>query len=746
MKIKFKKKGLLLCSILFVFFSFGFTIHTQAETNAVTPPSFIPNDGGSSGNTDTTVVSPPSLDPKDDNYGGKLNGDTKTNLERWKDDLEVSNIFNGVFRGFGWWFIIQTGNIVNGINGATQNTYDILNVYGTDKNPGPLQKVVNEYQTIFIMIGTLVFLVMIIGILFSKNSDFGTILKNLLFGLIITLFLPFFFGQVSSITTGITKLVTSTSNTGYGVIDQNVKDLYAIDSNYQWNLPDKESIETQEKKQNFIETPTKSALQSIGINDELDASKLSDTGKNIAENALVTNEKGKTEVVSLNDATGNGWLKSLVTGDSAYYRYHVNFFTIIFYNLLMLIVSAFLLYKLINIEFEIVITAFILQASSPTDTKGKRNWEMISKIMSGFSAMIMVVFLSIIFNKGYAITSTLKGGVIVQVIAGIALAFAVIKGPNIFQSTFGVDAGLSGGLRDMMSFSQGMMMMRGGTGLAGNAVGSAIGSAGKTAKAGLGAAAGLSDKLSGGKDSIAEQMAKQSGALNKSLDAKDGLGKDGLEKDNGLTSENSTLNNQSDETQSQDNSQLNNQSDEIQNQDNSQMDSPDGSSVDNTPTEISSDGDFGQSGIDGEGSLETLSSNPLENSPTVDNSSTQGGGLEVGNKEIGKQANNLNGSSKALNNRSSNGLTAPEPHLGQVSAPSETRKFGSAFRNIPTSSKVQPSSSSLSQPKHQVPSTPSMSNPFIEDSRKNERRFSLNHINNQPTIKGGTNENHNSRT
>lgn len=516
MKIKFRKKGLLIISVLFFFFSFGFAINTQADTTTITPPSFIPSDGSS----DTTIIDPPSTDPSSPTYAGKLNGDTKTNLERWKDDLEVANNpITNVFRGLGWWFIIQTGNIVNGINGATQNTYDVLNIYGSDTNPGPLQKVISGYEPLFIGIGVLVFVVMTIGILFSKNIEVVSILKNMLLGVSIMVFLPFVFGQLTSLSTSFSKLVTTSNNSGYAVIDQNVTDLYAIDSNYQWNLPDGESIETQESKQNFFEKPTKSVLQGIDINDTLDASKLSSTGKNIAENALVTNEKGKVEVKSLNDATNNNWFKSLITGDSAYYRYHVNFFTIIFYNLLVLIITAFLLYKLINIMIEIVITAGILQATAITDTKGKRNWEILSKLFSLFSSIIMVVFLEVVFAKGYAVTSTLKGGAIVQAIAGIALAFAIIKGPNIFQSTFGIDSGLSHGFRDMMTFTQSTMMLKGGLGLAGKATETVASTAGKAGKGALGAVAKLSDKVGGKAGNIAEEMAKQSEALNTAVNA-----------------------------------------------------------------------------------------------------------------------------------------------------------------------------------------------------------------------------------
>lgn len=390
----------------------------------------------------------------------KSTGDTKKNLEKWGSDLEVNDPLKSIFRGFGWWVIIQGGDIVNGITGASKNTFDLLNIYGTEENPGPLQKTIDDYMPIFVAVGTLVFVLMTLGIVFSKNQEVVTLLKSLLLSTSIVVLLPFCFGQFSTLTSQTGKLVATQSNTGYAVINKNVRDLYAIDKNYDWVLPTTETIDETTKKQNFLGSPSKQELQRMDINGVADPSKLSKTGAKITKNMLVVNEKGKVAVVSLNDGVGKSWWQSLLTGDASYYRYHVNFFTIIFYELLVLIVSAFLLYKLIKIEFEIVTNAGILQATAMTDTKGKRNWELITKISSGFSAMIMVLFLQVLFSDGYAVTSTLKGGVFVQFVAGIALAFAVIEGPNVFQSLFGVSAGLDTGLKDLMTLSQGSMLAK----------------------------------------------------------------------------------------------------------------------------------------------------------------------------------------------------------------------------------------------------------------------------------------------
>ncbi|WKB49878.1 hypothetical protein QYH60_13450 (plasmid) [Lactococcus lactis subsp. lactis] len=453
MKNKIKVLLAMLAVVLFVSFStsspvkaFDYDLPTDS-----TLPAFK-DDTAKEGEDDNVISNGTAAE--------KSTGDTKKNLEKWGSDLEVNDPLKSIFRGFGWWVIIQGGDIVNGITGASKNTFDLLNIYGTEENPGPLQKTIDDYMPIFVAVGTLVFVLMTLGIVFSKNQEVVTLLKSLLLSASIVVLLPFCFGQFSTLTSQTGKLVATQSNTGYAVINKNVRDLYAIDKNYDWVLPTTETIDETTKKQNFLGSPSKQELQRMDINGVADPSKLSKTGADITKNMLIVNEKGKVTVVSLNDGVGKSWWQSLLTGDASYYRYHVNFFTIIFYELLVLIVSAFLLYKLIKIEFEIVTNAGILQATAMTDTKGKRNWELITKISSGFSAMIMVLFLQVLFSDGYAVTSTLKGGVFVQFVAGIALAFAVIEGPNVFQSLFGVSAGLDTGLKDLMTLSQGSMLAK----------------------------------------------------------------------------------------------------------------------------------------------------------------------------------------------------------------------------------------------------------------------------------------------
>ncbi|WP_285011384.1 pLS20_p028 family conjugation system transmembrane protein [Lactococcus garvieae] len=482
------KKKIFWCLTLLLLFFPLFSMGSVKAADDFTPPSFgedftPPDTGGE--------FEPPSLNPDDPNYGGDLNGDLKKNLQNWQDDLSVSDPLTSIVRGIAWWLIIQTGDLVNSITGAFNNTYQILDLYGSEEKPGPIQKVIDSYMPIFIGIGIAVFVSLTMGILFSKNQDVVIILKNLLLGISIFVLLPFGFGQISSLTTDIAKNISTSSNSGYDVVDQNITDLYALDKNYDWVVPKNESITDKKIKRNYIKGEeeqgkiTKQVLENININETADPGKMGKVGKKIASNMLVTNEKGQLTTVSLNDGVGKSWWMSLITGDAQYYRYHVNFFTLIFYIVLVLIITGFLLYKLIKILIELVMNASILQATSTMDTKGKRNWEIISKIVSGFGAVVMVVFLQVFFSKGYEVTSTLGGGPVVQAVAAIALAFSVIEGPNIFQSTFGVHVGLDSGLKDLMTLSQTSMLLQNGGNAAKNlsqgAMNTGAGIAGTTA-------------------------------------------------------------------------------------------------------------------------------------------------------------------------------------------------------------------------------------------------------------------------
>lgn len=503
------KKKLLWCITIALLLLPVFSVSPVHAADDFTPPSFgedfePPSTGGE--------FTPPSLDPNSPNYGGNLNGDVKKNLQSWQEELSISDPLTSIVRGLAWWLIIETGEIVNAITGAFDYTYQIFDLYGSDEKPGPLQKTIDNYLPLFVAIGIVFFISMTLGILFSKNQDLVIILKNIFLGVSIFILLPFGFGQISTLTTNMSKLVSSSNNTGYAVVDQNISDLYAIDKNYAWVVPKQESLKDKEEKRNYLEDISKKKLQNVNINEPADPSKMSKTGKKITTNMLVTNEKGQLTTVSLNDGVGKSWWMSLLTGDPEYYRYHVNFFTLIFYNLLVLIITAFLLYKLIKIELELVMSAAVLQATSTIDTKGKRNWEIISKIISSFGAIVMVVFLQVFFSDAYAVTSTLKGGPVVQAVAGIALAFSVIEGPNVFQSTFGVHAGLDSGLKDLMTLSQTSMLLNNGGGAAAKlsqgALNMGAGAMGTTA--GL-IAGSLGDSDKSGDDSLSQKLGESSG-------------------------------------------------------------------------------------------------------------------------------------------------------------------------------------------------------------------------------------------
>lgn len=486
------KKKILWCITIILLFIPLFSIGSVQAEETFTPPSF--------GQDVQAPVTPPSFDPNSPNYGGNVGADVKKNLQNWHDDLSVADPLTSIVRGFGWWLIIQAGYLVNSITNTFNHVYQILDLYGSEAKPGPIQTFIDNYMPIFVGIGIAVFIALTIGILFSKNQDVVLILKNILLGISIFVLLPFGFGQISSLTTNLAKSISTTSNSGYDIIDQNVTDLYAVNKNYDWVRPKNESISDQKLKSNFIKSEdeggkiTKQILQDININETVDPKKMSKRGEQITSHMLVTNEKGQLTTVSLNDGVGKSWWMSLITGDAQYYRYHVNFFTIIFYIFLVLVITAFLLYKLIKILIDLVMNAGILQATSITDTKGKRNWEIISKIVAGFGAVVIVVFLQVFFSKGYEVTSTLRGGAVVQAIAGIALAFSVIEGPNVFQSTFGVHAGLDSGLKDLMTLSQTSMLLQSGGGLARGMANGMMNGGASALGAAAGTMSGLFDK------------------------------------------------------------------------------------------------------------------------------------------------------------------------------------------------------------------------------------------------------------
>lgn len=205
---------------------------------------------------------------------------------------------------------------------------------------------------------------------------------------------------------------------------------------------------------------------------------------------LPTGEGNKYGIVDLNKNN----IPGTSIGREAYYRYHVNWGTIIFTLLVTAFALAITLIKVGRMMFDIVFTMFFGMVVAPTDlTGGQRTKKVLLELANSFGVLLVMVFIMQLFIYYANWVNTLRAdiGIIPVILMLIAGAWAVMDAPDIVQRMMGIDAGLRSGYGALMGAA---------------AATSLAGKAGKGAKSmasgALTKGAGLAGMASGGLKSL----------------------------------------------------------------------------------------------------------------------------------------------------------------------------------------------------------------------------------------------------
>lgn len=189
-------------------------------------------------------------------------------------------------------------------------------------------------------------------------------------------------------------------------------------------------------------------------------------------------------------ALADNKIPTTTLGQESYYRYHINWGTLIFSFAVIGIALAITVIKMARVIFDLGFHAIFGMFVAATDlTGGQRTKKMVTEIVSSFAVLFVMVLILKLFtlyvNWVTGLSSTVGG--VIMVLMLIAGAWALIDAPDIVQRLLGIDAGLRSGWQAMMGAYAGTKMAGGGLKLAGK---TALG-AGKAAKGGLAFGKGL---------------------------------------------------------------------------------------------------------------------------------------------------------------------------------------------------------------------------------------------------------------
>ena len=354
-------------------------------------------------------------------------------LEKFKEFLHVGNLFSDPFRWIGWVFVKGLAYILDGLEKVTD---DVLLIKKFFQNA----EVVAFVQTIrpFLYI-LLAFSLLYVGYLlvFQKKFDREGIAINLFIALIVLALLGTGMDKANEFTDEAITAIGSSQlyeeeegSLSENILSRNIHDLVEFDVNG-WSSTDLD-------RPNTIPLDM---ISGIGITEKFDSGRselnMTSAGKDLSKKELiwVSTQKDLTKF----DQSGVEW------NNSYYYRYSLNWVTLLTTIIVMAFTLFSIAYKLARLSFELAFNYILAIIIAPADVHdGQKTKKIIQSILNTFLVIILIFLSMKVYMIGTAYLADQLNG-LAYLIALIAFSVAVIDGPNIVERLFGIDAGLKNG-------------------------------------------------------------------------------------------------------------------------------------------------------------------------------------------------------------------------------------------------------------------------------------------------------------
>lgn len=326
------------------------------------------------------------------------------------------------FRIVGWCIIKGLSFLVNKLEDVVDSVTKVTDFF----NSPEITALINKFKPLLglLLVASIIF----IGyqLMINKKFDRSRVPMNIILALCIVVAMPLAMDKLNTLSNKVIGEIQGDVHFANQIIENNITDLYLLD---EANFPIKDdgTVGDISPKNNLGNNNIK-----INPNEEIDRSKVNN--KKVFENEVIFDSVGNP---TLNKIVG------LFKWDDEYYRFHINFFTIIVTLAITTFVMIFTAIKMIKLSIELafskVMTTFVAVADL---SGGQRIRQSINGIMSIFVAMISTMLMLKLYILGTAYLSDKISG-IGTVLAMIGCAIFVIDGPNYIEKMFGVDAGLS---------------------------------------------------------------------------------------------------------------------------------------------------------------------------------------------------------------------------------------------------------------------------------------------------------------
>lgn len=352
-------------------------------------------------------------------------------LERFSDFLSVSDIVTSSVRTLFWWLVKGLGLIVDGLESVANTMLGTKEIFN---NPEVLAFMTTIRPVLWILLAiSLAFTGYLL--MFQRKVNAETVGVNLILAIAIMVCLTSTMNQANEFTDSAVDAIqdggiliaysdedASISNT---ILSRNITDLMDFDAN-DWRTPER------------IESLPPSVVSKIPINEKFNTKRLTIDHKAVSEKYLTWRDGA----LVAEDFEQGGFTE---LNDAYYYRYSVDWLTIIVTLSVMAFVLFSISYKLARLSFELVFNQLLVTIIAPLDVHDGQKMKQILKNIISIFCVIIMIFLSVkLYIIGTAWLENQFEG-LVYLVALIGFSVAVLDGPHIVERLFGIDAGLKNG-------------------------------------------------------------------------------------------------------------------------------------------------------------------------------------------------------------------------------------------------------------------------------------------------------------
>ena len=374
-----------------------------------------------------------------------------TVLKKNRDIFHTSTIPGGIFRYIGW-------SVMKGLVWVAEQCaklFDESFKFIDFTRYEPVEKFLTSWKpVVFALISLSILFLGLIMIFWQEKKP--KLMMNICLAVLIMTSSGYLIDQLNGfVTDDIRSAIlndgdTSTGSSGlvYDMVGNSIYDLIYIDDKLDGGL-----MKMTKNNRKLYDDFTKEDLELMSINEVLKPDDVKAESKDLVSNRIYY-KKGNLELKEIYN--GVAWTDLL---NEYYYRYDVEWFTVIVGLVSLIIVYVCLAYKVVRILYEVVVQRLLAALYSANLSSGQKTLKILDSIKDSYITLILVMVCLKIYLLAFKMVGETQFAAFSKVMLLFFLALAVADGPNIIQKLTGLDAGLSSGMGKIIAGVQATRMM-----------------------------------------------------------------------------------------------------------------------------------------------------------------------------------------------------------------------------------------------------------------------------------------------